>query len=473
VKTNPREALEALKFSDPAKYQEIVKRQKRFAFKPHSAGQAAVANDETRFISVRAGRRYGKTKVAARRIVRHAMRHPGVVDWWVANTYKNVRRGYREVLRQLPPQFLKKPAPPATANDLILELVNGTRIEFYSSTNPDSMAGEGVAYVVMDEAALQSENTWVQIVRPTLMDYGGGAFFISTPRGRNWFWEIDKRGSDPRFPNYKSYHFRSHDNPYLAREELEEMEATMADVFYRQEVLAEFIDGAASIFMVDPDTVLEDVTPLVPGSHVIMGVDLAKKYDFTVLTAADLETRLPVFHDRFKERSWPVIREEVKTQVGELIRAGASAVTVMVDSTGVGDVIFDDLDESGMDVVGIPFSQQWKHKAVKLLSADLQQGGAFILEAQRHEFEAYEYEITKAGNFIYSAPEGGHDDEVSAKLLEHWGIVHEGGPQEVKTIASERPPAAEEAAKQAMVKKADAVKPRSASDLMDDPSVWG
>lgn len=472
---SPREALEALRVTNPEEYKRIEERQAKYAFVPHSPGQRAIVDDETRFIAVRAGRRYGKTKVAARKLVRKAMRNPNKVVWWVANTYKNTRRGYREVLRQLPPQFLAKPAPPATANDLILELKNGTRIEFYSSTNPDAMAGEGVFYVVVDEAALQSEAVWFQIIRPTLMDYGGGALLISTPRGRNWFYTIVRRGEDPAFKEYASYHFTTADNPLIGVEELEEAKMALPDVLYRQEILAEFIAGAASIFAVPEENVLEAPVGFDPGTQIVLGVDLAKHHDFTVLDAIRATDRKPVYHDRFNTLRWPDQQQLIIDAVRDLESRGGQ-VTVAVDATGVGDVVFDDLEDAGLDVVPLKYSQPWKHQAVKLLAADLARGNAYVLADQLREFEDYEYRITASGNFVYSAPEGGYDDEVAAKLNQHWVLVHdtlEFGVKELDVSPAARDVNAEaEAARSAEVEEVVKIAPRSARDLLSDPGVW-
>lgn len=466
------DALEALRRTNPVAYQKIMARQKRYAFKAHSQGQAAILNSKARFVVVRAGRRYGKTKVAARKLLRHALSNPGSVDWWVAPVYRNTRRGYREVLRQLPPNFLAKPAPPATANDLILQLKNGSRIEFYSSTNPDAMAGEGVGFVVVDEAALSPEIVWTQTIRPTLMDFGGGALLISTPRGRNWFWELARRGEDSTFPDYEAFHFTTSDNPYIEASEVEEARRTLPEVVFRQEILAEFIAGVASIFRFDDEAISHELADP-RGQHVYMGVDLAKHEDFTVITASRMNDRRPVYHDRFNSLSWPVQREEIM-QTADRLRTemGASLVTIVVDATGVGDPISDDLELAGYDVLPIKFSNEWKNKAVKRLSADLEQGDAFILPEQIAEFEAYEYRLTEAGRFTYQAPEGGHDDEVSAKLLEHWGLAVETmGEAPVKTFELDER-AAEEGAIVEEV-PVEEVAPRSTAELLNDPAVWG
>jgi hypothetical protein len=170
-----------------------------------------------------------------------------------------------------------------------------------------------------------------------------------------------------------------------------------------------------------------------PTGHVILGVDLAKHNDFTVLYGVRAHDRQPCFHDRFNQVSWPKQRKLIHEAVEEIMET-ADGITVMVDSTGVGDVVYDDLAEEGLDVVGVKFSPQWKQAAVQLLSADIERGQAFILEEMIPEFESYSYQITDAGRWKYEAATG-HDDEVSAALLAHWGLVHSGVPN-VQTLTA-------------------------------------
>ena len=453
--------LEAWAESDPEGFLAEAKRLQQYLVVPHPA-QEPIINAEERFLVVCAGRRFGKTKIAAKIAIREC-RKPGRVVWWVANTYKNVVRGYREVLRQVPPGVLTKTPPPASvaaSGRLVLNFPGGTRFEFYSGENPDAMAGEGVDFVIVDEAALQREVVWTQTIRPTLMDNNGGAMLISTPRGRNWFYTLYNRGQDPQYPDWASWKFTTADNPFIDDEEVKEMEKTLPRVMYEQEVLAEFVSDAGSVFRLRDDTVRPMVEP--EGQHVFMGVDLAKHRDFTVFTASREIDRMPVWHERFNAVSWPMQKERIISAVHNLMEAGASGVTIVMDSTGIGDVIFDDLEEEGLDIIPIKFSNDWKGKAVNLLSADIERGNAFLLEEQEAEFQIYTYTISEStGRFKYSAPDSGHDDEVSAKLLEHWGHIHHGAP-DVRTIAPR-----EDKVEQVVV-KAD-----SPADLMNRPELWG
>lgn len=435
-------------------------------FIPHAGGQIEVLDNEARFQAIAAGRRWGKTKLAARKIIREALGKPGSMNWWIANTYKNVRRGYRNVVRQIPPALLAKPAPASTSNELILEFKNGAIIEFYSGGNPDALAGEGVDFAVVDEAALIPDAVWQQLIRPTLMDTKGGALIISTPRGKNWFWNMYQRGQGPD-KAYASWRFPQSSNPYIDPEETAAAREELPELLFRQEIMAEFLAAGASIFGLglERDGAIVDGL-YTPRGQVYMGIDLAKHEDFTVISAVRGEDRKPVYHDRFNTISWPEQRRLIREAVADLeALRNVESVTVLMDSTGVGDVNYDDLSDEGLDVVPIKFSNDWKEKAVKLLAADLEQGKAFILPEQQTEFESYEYTMTDAGRYKFEAATG-HDDEVSAKLLEHWGIYHE-GPPDIHTLEVEEAEVIDE------VPTGDAtIEPDSTADLLMRDEVW-
>lgn len=439
-----------------------------YVFVAHQGGQQSILDSTARFGIARAGRRYGKTKVAARKLVRKTLATDRpTVNWWVANTYRNVQRGYREVLKQTPRELLAKPPPAVTAATLELQFKDGSRIEFYSAGSPDAMAGEGVGFVVADEAALwpNGDTVWNQIVRPTLMDTGGGALIISTPRGHDWFWKLWNLGQEDDQETYESWHFTTYDNPYIPREDIEEARRTLPGIIFDQEIMAEFIAAGASIFSVPEDGILGGVDN--PEGQVVMGVDLGKKEDFTVISASNASTRRPCYHERFTAIRWPEQRELIR-DAAEYLEAspGVEGLRVFLDSTGLGDVVFDDLEAEGLDVEPITFSGPWKERAVKLLAADLERGDAYILEDQRGEFESYAFELTPAGRYKFEAGVG-HDDEVSAKLLEHWGMVNE-GPPDVRLLREEHP----EAALEGHIVEEIQREPDSAAEIMARPGAW-
>jgi len=418
---------------------------------PHSDGQKDVLLSEARYMVLCAGRRWGKSQVGAARALK-AAREPGTIIWWAAPTYKNVKHGYRACTKQCPDGLLAKPAPPETAFDagraVALEFKNGSRIQFFSADRPEGMLGGSCDFLILDEAATMPEVVWTQYLRATLADRQGRALFISTPRGKNWFYKLWTRGQSKAVEDkdFQSWRFPSFTNPTIPASEWEDARRDLPLAVYEQEVLAEFISNAASVFRFPPaldqfGKRLDDVpSPAVqaslevPTSHVVLGVDLAKHNDFTVLLGINTHNRRVCYHDRFNQVSWPEQRKLIHEAVEDIMET-ASGITVMLDSTGVGDVIYDDLSEEGLDAVPIKFTPQWKQAAVQLLSADIERGQAYVYDEALAEFESYSYQITEAGRWKYEAATG-HDDEVSAALLAHWGIVHSGVPN-VQTLTVE------------------------------------
>lgn len=433
------ERLRALAEADPEQFRRLMASVRSKTIYPH-AGQKLVLDSEARFKIMNCGRRWGKTKLAAKMIVAEA-RKPKQMLWWVAPTYKITKRGYEEVISQLPDGILvNDPPPPSTNFDagrpVILRFKNGSKLEFYSAERPEGMLGAGVDFVVLDEAATMPPRIWNQIVSPTLMDRKGGALLISTPRGMNWFYRVWQQGQDPQEPLWDSWTFPSDANPTLDPDEVDRMRRDLPRLEQEQEIDAKFVAAGSSTFVlpkkcIQYDQVLdnnfvEDVS--VKGQHVVLGIDLARTNDYTVLYGARVSDRRNCYFERMQAVTWPEQKRRIKRAVKLLMRAGATGVTLIMDSTGVGDPIFEDIEAAGFDAVGINFTSN-KNNMVNLLAKDLEVGHAFVLEdGQREEFENYQMSKTPGGRWQYSAPEGEHDDVVSAKMLQHHGLVNEGMP---------------------------------------------
>lgn len=450
VQRHDLDRLISLIQADPEAATKLLKNVTSKVLIPHSEGQREVLTAQERFMVLCAGRRWGKSKVGAARALREARGDRAKKIVWVAPLYKIVKRGYEAVVDQIPDGQLAKPAPSSAGFDagraIKLEFKNGSTIEFYTAQNAEGMLGASFDFLIMDEAATLKENVWTQIIRPTLADTQGSALFISTPRGKNWFHKMWLRGQsdDPKDSEYRSWRFPSYTNPTIPESEFYGMKDELPEAEYEQEVLALFNSLAANVFRFnwekipgpddDPDDYgrnLSLVDLQEPRGHVVVGIDLAKARDWTVILGVRAEDRIPCYHDRFNKVSWPDQRRAIHAAIEEILET-ATGVTIMMDSTGVGDVVYDDLSEEGLDIVPIKFTPQWKSDAVRLLSADLQRGQAFVIHEQIDEFESYASTMTDTGRIKYEASSG-HDDEVSAALLAHWGVVHSGVPN-IQTV---------------------------------------
>lgn len=429
------ERILALKESDPEQFRKLMLRLKALTLRPH-AGQRLVLDSPARFKIMNCGRRWGKTLLAAHIITKQA-RLPNQMLWWVAPTYKIVKRGYVECLKQLPDGVLAHEPPPETNFDagrsVILRFKNGTRMEFYSAERPEGMLGAAVDLVILDEAARMRRAVWEQTVMPTLIDHLGKAILISTPRGRNWFFQAWSKGQDPLQREWDSWTFTTQDNPTLPPGEADRMAADMPRLEADQEIYAKFIAAGSSTFTFDDsaiqfDPILDNglIEGCPPKGYVALGVDLARTNDYTVLYGERMRDRRNCFFERWQDVLWSEQRRRIRRAVRTLRRNGAENVMLMVDEGNAGSVIVEDLEAEGYDVVPINFTTH-KSNMVRLLAKDLEVGAALVLDdAQIDEFRNYTMSITPAGRMTYSAPEGEHDDVVSAKMLAHWGVVNEG-----------------------------------------------
>lgn len=417
IQTNPEEAVRLL---DSLKDKVVV---------PHHGGQKEIWDDDHRFKIVCCGRRFGKTVIGAKLALSECQAKDNAMVWWVAPTYKVVKRGYREVLRQIPRGYLTHEPPQDSAFDagrsVVLKFKNGSRMEFYSAERPEGMLGEAVDFVVMDEAAIMGKSVYDQTIRPTLMDRKGGALMISTPRGRNWFYYMFLRGQDDSREEYGSWRFPSESNPYLHPDEIREMEESLPLLIFQQEVLADFVASAGAVFRFSDELVKKVHRPR---GAVFVGIDLAKSHDFTVISAMRVDDMMPCGFERFNDVAWSVQKNRIKRFVKWLEDEGAETVTLVMDSTGVGDPIVEAIEEDGYDVIPINFTKHKTHMVTQL-AKDLETGQAILCDKENiDEFENYTYKITEAGRMTYSAPEGQFDDCVAAKMLAHWGAVQEGRP---------------------------------------------
>jgi predicted phage terminase large subunit-like protein len=147
---------------------------------------------------------------------------------------------------------------------------------------------------VIDEAAHARylKDAWERAISPTLTDFGGDAWFISTPNGMNYFYELFRRGGDPTFPDWASFHMPTSANPHIDPAEVEQKRRELPDLVFRQEYLAEFVTFGGGL--VKPEMLAD--APCPPGLPVVLGVDLAiseragADYTAIVALARDPET---------------------------------------------------------------------------------------------------------------------------------------------------------------------------------------
>ena len=206
--------------------------------------QLEVFNDKHRFKVVAAGRRFGKSRLAAWTLLIEALQSTEKDCFYVAPTFQQAKDIMWGMLKELGHEVIAS----AHENTAVLTLVNGRKIYLKGSDRPDTLRGVGLAYIVLDEYADMKPNVWEQILRPALADVQGGAMFIGTPKGRNHFYELYKLGESLRDEEWVSFHFTSYDNPLIPVKEIDAAKGSMSSFAFRQEFLSSFEAASRDLF---------------------------------------------------------------------------------------------------------------------------------------------------------------------------------------------------------------------------------
>lgn len=209
--------------------------------------QTEVYSDPTRFKVVAAGRRTGKTRLAAWMLLIAALSSVRGNVFYVAPTQGQARDIIWGMLLELGHQVIVT----THVNNLQIKLVNGSTIYLKGADRPETMRGVSLAFLVMDEYADMKPQVWEEILRPALADLKGSALFIGTPMGRNHFYELCQYAELSEDLDFKGWHFTSYDNPVLDPKEIDAAKKSMSSYAFRQEFMASFEARGSEIFKED------------------------------------------------------------------------------------------------------------------------------------------------------------------------------------------------------------------------------
>ncbi len=206
--------------------------------------QQEVWEDPTRFKIVAAGRRTGKSRLAAWMLIVNALQADRGHVFYVAPTQGQARDIMWQTLLELGHPVISG----SHINNLQLKLVNGATISLKGADRPETMRGVSLKFLVMDEYADMKPEVFEQILRPALADQEGGAMFIGTPMGRNHFYELYKYAELGDDETFKAWHFTSYDNAFLKHSEINFAKKSMSSYAFRQEFMASFEARGSEMF---------------------------------------------------------------------------------------------------------------------------------------------------------------------------------------------------------------------------------
>lgn len=305
-----------------------------------------------------------------------------------------------------------------------LDLPNGSMIAVRSTHHPDNLRGEGLDFAVLDEAAYMDDRVWSQVVQPMLITSRGDAAFLSTPCGRNWFWDLYCRGHDDMYPEWRSFHFPTATNTLIARQELESVRHSVSARVWRTEYEAEFSDGSGQVFRRVREAVRDARFSRPQAGHrYVAGVDWGRDIDYTVIVMMDATRRQMVAIDRFNQINWSLQRGRLRAMVERW-----RPQVIWAEANSIGEPNIEALIADGLPMRRFMTTARSKPPLIESLSLAIERGCVALLDdpVLLGELAGYMLERLPGGGYRYRAPSGSHDDTVIAAALA-WRAVEHGG----------------------------------------------
>ena len=379
-------------------------------YNPHKNQQLihnSINNEPYKYYCLAIGRQFGKSLLGENQALFWFFNLPNCKIGWVSPIYKQCKKIFDEIDNAFVlNQFVFKAK---NKTDLTFTSHNNSTINFYSAERYDNIRGETFDYLICDEFAYIDSEAWTEVLRATVLVRGKKVLFLSTPKGKNHFHRIHSLAGDN--PQYKSFNMTSYDNPIINPTEIDDARSTLPDHVFRQEYLAEFVDGGSGLF-INPIT----ITSAEKTNRMYAGLDIGRADDYTVLSV--FNDRGDMYYiERWNHDTWANIVGKVTQRINEF------NCHAFVEVNGVGDPIFEQVKSKVNDSNLIqPFLTTSKSKQdiiEQLVVANQNKDVRFIdKEWLLKELDLFTYEYNpKTKSVRYSAPNGFHDDGVMASAI--------------------------------------------------------
>lgn len=377
-------------------------------------------------------RRAKKSRSALnKQIIRVLQRNKPGVCYYVLPTYRQAKQVVWDALinDHIPHEIIEK----KNDSELAIYYKNGVIQRFIGSEDPDKHRGTNPFDVVFDEYAEQNSEIWEAIFQPVLMENGGTATFVFTPKGKNHAWKLLQMAKEN--PLWFVSEKGVKDTQVFTESDLDEIRRNTPSALYAQEYEIAFNEAAGAFFRRVRLNLYDMNGMLTEYGDFQLGVDLAKYQDFTVLTPFNLNTFRVYPQERFNQIDWNLQKSRIEATA---LRFKAR---VKIDATGVGDPIVEDLKTRGLNMTdddAIKFTEKSRMDLLNHLSMLIEQDKIDLPndEGLLQELEAFQYSLTPLGKVKVGVPEGMHDDRVMSLCLAVWGYgqrvpidMHEHNPR--------------------------------------------
>lgn len=381
-------------------------------YTPHTYQQKvhlACTKKSTNFWTiVCAGRQSGKSHLALFQTIKWAYENPNILIWYVTPSESQSKNVWSKMVDVLFPLGVIAKKLNSKGN-IVIELVNKTKIEFKSAAAEDTLRGSGVHYLILDECAFIKQSTIEEIILPTMGVQGKKILVCSTPKGKNYFYELWLKGQGDN-EDYKSFKFTSLDNPSANVKLIESFKLNMPKEVFEQEFLAEWTDGAAVFNYVSELATLSPIDGPRHGEVYYMGVDIALVNDYTVITVLNNQGHM-VYVDRFKGLDAPEVEKRLE-KAYSLFRP----YKVAIEANNQGSPIISHLT---FPVESFYTTEESKPEIINQLIAAFSGKEIRVLDNEDlvTELKAFVFSFSKTGKIRFKAAGGFHDDMVMSLAI--------------------------------------------------------
>lgn len=410
--------------------------QKKIGFIPHKA-QREILKSKEREVVICAGRRFGKSSICAfvalKTLILGDKKGKPVKIWIVSPTYDLSQKVFEYLVKWFLKVFPSQSGGVSFRPFPQIKTARGSLIQCKSAENPTGLLGEELDLLIVDECSRIKKNIYETYLYPATTSRQGRTFFISSPFGKNWFYDQWLKAKETN----SAFQFSSLDGVSISKEEWLRAKNKLPNDVFKQEFEAAFLEGAGSVFRGIRGVI--DSTYEAPQVHhrYIAGLDLAKFRDFTVLTIMDREEQRVVYFDRFNKIPYTLQKKRIIAALDNY------KAKVVVDALNIGASMSDDLRAEGIMVedfkaVGTTSKdvakKGTKERLIEKLASMIEEHSIKIPPQEEliDELESYSYILTDSGNLKYGAPQGLHDDTVISLALACWNLKGKSRQEQTK-----------------------------------------
>ena len=386
-------------------------------FTPHTKQKEminSILESKSKYHIACVGRQFGKSLMAMNLVLYWGINKGPAKILWVSPVYSQTDKVQKELMQAIGDSGIVKSCN-YSSNEITLK--NGTTILFRSAERYDNIRGLTCDYGVIDEAAFCKDEAWQEAIRPVFMVRGKKVLFISTPKGKNFFYDLYQLGINEDYPQYKNYTGTSYDTPYIDPIDITDAKKTLPENVFKQEYLAAFIDSGGEVFSnLDKNTFAAYPQPQ---GKVFCGIDLGKQEDYTVATFIDSRGQVVDIY-RSNAQEWTTMVTEIVTRIRKW------NATTMIEVNSIGDVIFEMVKKQWQDTHPFVTTSKSKQEIVEGLILDMNDTVIKIPQPQLfswlyNELSMFTYDYNpKTRSIKYGHPSGQHDDTVISLAIANY-----------------------------------------------------